>query len=59
MKKLLFVFNPVAGKAQIVNRIYSIIEFYTKEGYLVTALPTGTSYELREILKFEINTSIF
>lgn len=57
MKKLLFIFNPVAGKAQIVNRIHYIIEFYTKEGYLVTAFPTGGAYEIREVLKLEMYSS--
>jgi YegS/Rv2252/BmrU family lipid kinase len=49
MKKLLFVFNPRAGKAQIPGRIFDIINYYTQQGYLVTVYPTqmaddGRSY---------------
>lgn len=41
MKNLLFVFNPVAGKGIIANKIANIITFYSKRDYLVTVLPTA------------------
>lgn len=41
MKKLLLLFNPIAGKAQIVNKLCDIILYYTEHGYIVTAYPTG------------------
>lgn len=40
MKKLLFVFNPHAGKGQIKNNLCDIINIFTKGGYEVTAYPT-------------------
>lgn len=40
MKKLLFVFNPFAGKGQIKNELFNIIDIFTKEGYDVTVYPT-------------------
>ncbi len=59
MKKLLFVFNPLAGKGQIKNELFSIVDIFTKEGYDVTVYPTqcpgdggrkiredGSSYDL-------------
>lgn len=40
MKKLLFVFNPHAGKGLIKSHLCSIIDIFTKGGYEVTAYPT-------------------
>ena len=40
MKKLLFVFNPHAGKGMIKNNLCDIIDIFTKNGYEVTAYPT-------------------
>lgn len=39
-KKLLFIYNPHAGKARIKNNLLSIIDIFTKAGYEVTAHPT-------------------
>ncbi|MGN1098047.1 MAG: diacylglycerol/lipid kinase family protein [Clostridia bacterium] len=39
-KKLLFVYNPHAGKGQITGNLSDIIDTFTKGGYLVTARPT-------------------
>ena len=39
-KKLLFIYNPHAGKAHIRNYLLSIIDTFTKAGYEVTAYPT-------------------
>lgn len=50
MKKLLFIFNPVAGKGIISNKITSIINFYSEKGYLVTVLPTAKQNVLLNIL---------
>ncbi len=43
MKKLLFLFNPSAGRARIQSKIYSAIDYYTKEGYVVTVYPTQSA----------------
>ncbi len=40
MKKLLFVFNPNAGKGTIKESLCDIIDIFTKGGYEVTAYPT-------------------
>jgi len=39
-KKLLFIYNPHAGKAHIRTHLLSIIDIFTKAGYEVTAYPT-------------------
>ena len=39
-KKMLFIYNPRAGKAQIKSNLLDIIDIFTKAGYEVTAYPT-------------------
>lgn len=39
-KKMLFIYNPHAGKASIRSNLLDIIDVFTKAGYLVTAYPT-------------------
>lgn len=39
-KKLLFIYNPRAGKAQIRSNLLDIIDIFVKAGYQVTAYPT-------------------
>lgn len=39
-KKLLFVFNPFSGKAQIKNQLFDIVDTMVKAGYDVTIYPT-------------------
>lgn len=38
--KLLFIYNPRAGKSQIRSNLLDIIDIFTKAGYEVTARPT-------------------
>lgn len=40
MKKLLFVYNPQAGKGTVRSKLSDIIDIFTKGGYTVTAHPT-------------------
>ena len=40
MKKLLFIYNPHAGKGLIRNHLASILDTFTRAGYLVTVHPT-------------------
>ncbi len=40
MKKLLFVYNPLAGKGTIVTNVAKILDEFVKAGYLPTAYPT-------------------
>ena len=39
-RKMLFVYNPKAGKAQIRNYLLDILDIFTKGGYEVTVAPT-------------------
>jgi len=40
MKKLLFIYNPISGKEALKGKLYTIVDRFTKEGWLVTAYPT-------------------
>ena len=37
---LLFIYNPTAGKGQIVNELSPVLDVFTKAGWLVTVYPT-------------------
>lgn len=52
MKKLLFVYNPHSGKAQIKNQLMDIIDIFTKAGYEVTVHPTQKRGDAIEQLKY-------
>ena len=39
-KKMLFIYNPRAGKAKIRSNLLDIIDIFTKAGFEVTAYPT-------------------
>ncbi|MDD3219793.1 MAG: diacylglycerol kinase family lipid kinase [Lachnospiraceae bacterium] len=39
-KKMLFIFNPKAGKGLMKNHIYEIVEIFTKAGFYVYVYPT-------------------
>ena len=51
MKKMLFVYNPHAGKGQITGYLSDIIDTFTKGGYLVTARPTQAAGDGLNIIK--------
>lgn len=40
MKKLLFIYNPKAGKSGIVNCLSDVVDSFVKKGYEVTIYPT-------------------
>lgn len=40
MKKLLFIYNPKAGRAAVGNHLGEIVDIFTKNGYEVTIYPT-------------------
>ena len=44
MKKMLFIYNPKAGKAQIRNKLADILDVFTKGGYEITVYPTQRSH---------------
>lgn len=48
MKKLLFVFNPFSGKAQIKNHLFEIVDTMVKADYEVTVYPTQCQGDAKE-----------
>ena len=40
MKRLLFIYNPQAGKGAIKSHLANVVDTFTKAGYLVTVWPT-------------------
>lgn len=54
-KKLLFVYNPISGKAQVKNSLNDIINNFTKAGYLVTVHPTQCKRDGYEYIKKHIS----
>lgn len=50
-KRLLFIFNPKAGKGQIRNNLLDIIDTFVKAGYEVNARPTQYAGEAAEIAR--------
>ena len=40
MKRLLFIYNPQAGRGIIKNHLAAVADLFTKAGYLVTVWPT-------------------
>lgn len=52
MKKILFVFSPIAGRGTIKSQLFFVINSYFKQGYLVTVLPTAQKDALLEALDF-------
>lgn len=53
MKKLLFVFNPFSGKAQIKNHLFEIVDIMVKAGYEVTVYPTQCAGDAKEKVQRE------
>lgn len=50
-KKMLFIYNPRAGKAQIRSNLLDIIDTFVKAGYEVTAYPTQASGDAVKAVK--------
>lgn len=50
MKHLLFIFNPLSGKARIRSQLYDVVVFYTKQGYQVTVYPTSAAGDAYDFL---------
>ena len=49
MKKLLFIFNPQAGKGQIKTKLMQILDIMVKESYEVTIYPTQGKEDARRL----------
>ncbi|MBQ6807491.1 MAG: YegS/Rv2252/BmrU family lipid kinase [Lachnospiraceae bacterium] len=50
-KKMFFVYNPRAGKAQIRSNLLDIIDIFVKAGYEVTVYPTQAAGDAIEAVK--------
>lgn len=50
-KKILFVFNPHSGRAQIKNNLLTIVDTFTKSGYEVTVFPTQAKDDCYNIIR--------
>ena len=50
-KKMLFVYNPKAGKAMIRNKLADILDIFTAGGYEITIVPTQKHGDAVEIVK--------
>lgn len=50
-KRLLFVYNPKAGKAQIRNRLADILDIFAAEEYEITAAPTRGRGDAESIVR--------
>ncbi|MGN0425970.1 MAG: diacylglycerol/lipid kinase family protein [Acetatifactor sp.] len=50
-KKLLFVYNPRSGKAQIKYKLNDILETFVRAGYEVTAYPTLKKGDARDLVE--------
>ncbi|MFA5657840.1 MAG: YegS/Rv2252/BmrU family lipid kinase [Oscillospiraceae bacterium] len=50
-KKMLFVFNPLSGRAQIKNSLLGILDIFTKADFEVTAYPTQARLDCYNIIK--------
>ncbi len=50
-KKLLLIYNPVSGKAQIRTHLADIIDIYSANNFSVTVYPTKAKYDGFEYIK--------
>lgn len=50
-KKLMFIFNPYAGKAQIKNKLVDILDIFVKHNYEISIYPTQNGTDAKEITK--------
>ncbi|MDF2566846.1 MAG: putative lipid kinase [Oscillospiraceae bacterium] len=50
-KKMLFILNPFAGKAQIKNKLLDIINIFTQNGYDVTVHPTQKEMDAYHVVQ--------
>lgn len=49
-RKLLFVYNPKAGKAQIRNKLADVLDVFVQEGYEITVAPTQKQDDARAVV---------
>lgn len=50
-KRLLFIYNPKAGKAKIKNKLADILDVFARAGYEITVFPTQGKGDARHIMQ--------
>ncbi len=50
MKKMLFIFNPTAGRGKIKNKLFDIVDTFVRSGYQVLVYPTQKRGDATNIL---------
>ncbi len=50
IQRLLFVYNPAAGRVQIKSHIFDMIDLFVKSGYMVLAYPTQYRGDARRVV---------
>ena len=50
-KRMLFVYNPKAGKAKIRNKLSDIVDVFAHSGYSIVVHPTQGQGDAREVVK--------
>lgn len=53
MKKMLFVFNPAAGRGKIKTKLFDIVDSFTKHGYRVHVYPTQQKGDATSVIMNE------
>ncbi len=51
-KKLLFIYNPKAGKAKIKNRLADILDIFARAQYEITVFPTQARGDARNLMEY-------
>ena len=49
-RKMLFVFNPLSGKAQIRTKLMDILDIFTKAGYQIEVYVTQRAMDAKRIV---------
>lgn len=50
-KKLLFIYNPKAGKAKIKNKLADILDIFARAGYEITVFPTMAKGDAQHLME--------
>ena len=50
-RKMLFVFNPLSGKAQIRTKLMDILDIFTKAGYQIEVYVTQRAMDAKRIVE--------
>ena len=53
MKKILFIFNPAAGRGRIKSKLFDIVDTFVKHGYRVQVYPTQQKGDATSIIANE------